>query len=326
MSKKKESNANEKENVVQENVFDNPEAAVEKSGENLVVFEGDEVAVPVEVELTQEDQELLTRVDHIVKGINDTYWELSEKIAIINSKRLYKGLKYATFEAYLQDRLGWERRKGYFFVQIHNYFSNELRALLAGDQDTYNYVVSVAKEIGWTKALMLAKDRVLTTENAREVMEKAKSCSVKDLGIVCKTYFEEMTDEEKQDAIADNIIKTVRLNFQCTLPQKEDINDAVDTAQTSIMKEGATKSGALALICRDWFSGHQISKGKKIAIAEYLSAIERYTGLSLVAIDEGLGKIVYGEDSLRDLAKSEAIDQAPDCVIGSDTIEASVTQ
>lgn len=289
--------------VRESNVFENPEeATIDGSETNLAVLSGNQIEAPDEdlPEETEETRVLRVRVKELIKTVDNAYWELAEKLADVSNKKLYKAWGFNTFEAYLGDDCGYEKRKGYYFVQIHNYFNNELKTKIS--EDLYNRVIGIAKRIGWTKAMKLATEQVLTEENADEIMNKALTCSVKDLEALCKIEFDRLSPEDQEQIEDENNLKRVKMTVQLTLSQKKDVDEALEKA-LSMMKDGASDSNALSMICRDFLTTNLAASGKEESLSENLSKFERLLGVSLVAFDDTSKSVVYGKDTLQKLAE-----------------------
>lgn len=314
---------NDQAEVAEANVFEDPSAALEKgSAANLAVLQGNEVVGPEEMEGIDVEyaRKKLEEVDRLFKLVDETYWHLSAEIAEVNNKKLYKIFGHKTFEEYI-NKFGKDRRTGYYLVQVFNYFNHELRTILAEKPEDYQYVTDKAKTFGWTKAMKLATNRIITPDNARDVADKAEMFSVKELDMFCKAVDADKTEEQKEDDVDNNDLKTVRTTFQLYLHQHKVVEEAV-TKALSMMKQGATKSGAIAMVCQEFLATHVTSQGRDSGVAESCAQLERNLGLSVVAIDEDVGKIVYGEKYLAKLAGDEPTD---DFVVSeeSDGVEAA---
>ena len=95
---------------------------------------------------------VLKRVDELSSIIKGAYVELTELLYEVAQQQYYKtlknadGEKYARFEEYVEDRLGWKERKGRYFVAIHKNLSVE------GGVSREDL-----KELDWSKASQLAR-------------------------------------------------------------------------------------------------------------------------------------------------------------------------
>lgn len=281
-----------------ENVFDDPEAATVVGSEaNLVVLNGNDIELPQEEMLM--DQGDADRLREEIKELNklkdDTYWKLSEKLALASDKKAFKQWGFNTFDAYIQAEFSEDKRKSYYLIQIHKYFNNTLKAMLGEGSEDYKAALKTAKSMGWTKAMKVATSGVIDATNVKDVMETARTSTVKELEVVLKTFHDSKTDEEKEKSIDDNEIKTVKVNFQLFLAQKDDLDRALEIAR-GMAKEGAKDRSLLSLICQDFLSSHKSGNAD-----EMLGKIQSITGLSIIAVNKDAGKIVFGEDNLSDL-------------------------
>ena len=75
------------------------------------------------------DQDELERLEHIVDRGRTTFVEVGQALAAIRDRRGYRVAGYGTFEAYLQERWGWSRQRGYQLIQ-----ASDVVADLAADE------------------------------------------------------------------------------------------------------------------------------------------------------------------------------------------------
>lgn len=308
------------------NIFENPEEGlIEGSDTQLAVLADNDVDGPDEDMSPEEEKEARKYLDatsKMIKKLDDFYWELSERLANVFNKKMYRVLGHKTVDGYLKEN-EFERRKAYYLVQLHSYFNLELKQSFGETSDEYKFVIDNVKKIGWTKASKIATNKVLTKDNAKEVIGKAIDFSVKELELWIKNTFAAMTEEEQMEAEDDNDLKTVPMSFQCTLPQKRDIDEAI-TAALSTMKEGASKSSALSMICRDFMATNALGKDREVNVAEVLSKYERLLDVTLIAIDDQAGAVVYGMDNIERLSASMK-DESEEGGVFSGRPEASAT-
>lgn len=288
------------------NIFENPEdAMIEGSETQLAVLEGNQVEGPDE-ELTPEDEkearQYLDSTSKMIKQLDEFYWDLSDRLAKIFGTKMYRVLGHKNVDGYLKDN-NLERRKAYYLVQLHMYFNTELVELLGRESREYKYVIENVKLIGWTKASKLATNKAITKENAKQIIDKAKEMSAKDLEMYIKSILASLSPEEALEAEDANDLKTVPMSFQCTLAQKRDIDEAV-TSALSTMKEGASKSSALSMVCRDFVATNSLGQDRAVNVAAIMSKYERLLDVLLIAIDDQAGAVVYGMDNIERLSSS----------------------
>ena len=57
------------------------------------------------------------QLEHVVERGRDTFVQVGQALAAIRDRRGYRLTGYTTFEAYLQERWGWSRQRGYQLIQ-----------------------------------------------------------------------------------------------------------------------------------------------------------------------------------------------------------------
>ena len=75
------------------------------------------------------DQDELERLEHVVDRGRAAFVEVGQALAAIRDRRGYRLAGYATFEAYLQERWGWSRQRGYQLIH-----ASDVVADLAADE------------------------------------------------------------------------------------------------------------------------------------------------------------------------------------------------
>lgn len=295
--------------VAAENPFDNPEAAVVAgSTASLSVLKGNDIESPNDDDDLDQDarSDLRAKIKSMIRDADNLYWDLAYAIAQVANDKLYKKWGYSSFEAYVNEECRIDKRKGQYFVQIHNYFTHTLPAILAENTAIYERYLEVAKKIGWVKARILSKEQVITPDNAEAILEKVQNCTVRDLEGICAAAADEMSEEDKEKRLDENVDKQVSFNFKTSLAQKQDIEDAIQHALT-IMKSGATRSTALSFVARAYKESEDVGRGETPNIPSLLASWEERLGIKLIAIDPSAGKIVYGEDTLHQLGGTMSV-------------------
>ena len=292
-----------------ENPFENPEAAtVEGSTASLSVMKGNEIEAPEGDDELDGDArgDLRDKIKSMIKDADNLYWDLAHAIAEVANDKLYKKWGYSSFEAYVNEECRIDKRKGQYFVAIHNYFSTTLRTILIENTEIYEKYLEVAKKIGWVKARILSKEQVITPENAEVILEKVQSCTVRDLEGICAAAADEMSDADKEKRLDENVDKQVSFNFKTSLAQKADVEDAIQHA-LAIMPSGASRSSALSFVARAYKESEDVGRGAAPDVRLFLASLEERLGIKLIAIDPGAGKIVFGEDTLHQLGGTMAV-------------------
>ena len=275
----------------------------------IEVLDGNEIDMADEGEViveTEESKTLRENVQRLLTAVNETYWCLAENLSIVSNGKHYKAWGYSSFEQYLAEECGLKRGKGYALAKIFNYFNNQLKESFVGQDDKYNTLMDVVKQVGWAKARRLATDKIIKPDNVDLIIDKAQKLSLDELEAWCKAEFKALPEPEQDDSDSDNNVKLVRKNFQLTLYQLETVDDAIHKALAT-MREGATPSSAIALIAGDFLqSATDVSTGgnRKENIAHLIGKMERLFGISLIAYDDKEDDILFGEENLSKVAES----------------------
>lgn len=292
------------------NVFANPQAAMtEGSPENLLAVQGNynELADDdVDQTSIEEYENLRQEIQVDMKNIDETYWKVSQKIAFVHDNKVYKKWGYNTFEEYMNKEHNKDRRSGIYIVKIFNYFTNEIPTKIDKADLVYE-IQQRARRLPWTKARLVAAANIMDANNAIDVLTKAETLTYKELEVVLKTAYEAMSEQEKIEAGEDNQIKNVRLSFSFPLGQYQTVVDALALAEK--IAPDSNKSTQIHWICRDFLTTNPASQGQPYNLADYLAHKERELGITLVAIDPTVGRIIYGEKELENLAKSVPADE-----------------
>lgn len=264
--------------------------------EVLAAEDGDDISEN-EMIPTDEGKKIRKRIKQLAEKIQDSYWELSELVARVHNERIFKQWGFKKFSDWVQTEFDVGRRKAYYFVQIQNYFRTQLKNELP--EANYNAAVEVAKSIGWNKALVLATEQVLTKDNVEDVLIKAQDMSYDVLKNECKALKKNMSKEQQEESAENNTMKMVRKSYQFTTAQEVDLNRALERAKSS-MREGAKDSSAMALICAEY-----VGMNPEGSLEEKLSNFERLLGVNLIACDQECSTILYGAETLKNLASEQ---------------------
>lgn len=289
------------------NEFENPSAALVQGSEmQLAVLDGNEIEAPQgeEVEADPFADEARSRLKKVLSVQDDNFFDIAKDMSYIANKKSYNQWGYKTFEAFLDAEFNLSKRKGQYYVQVYNYVESTLRTNLKDRDGDYNALRDAIRDAGWGKGRVLAREQIVTTDNVLEVIEKLKTSSYREFETYCKAARSSMSDKDRENADDNNDVKTVRIAFQCSLPQKDDVEAAVELATTMIGKE-TTRSAAIAWAARDFVSTNVAAQGKDRAeaVAELLSKYERLFGISIIAIDDQTQQCVFGQESLEKFSK-----------------------
>ena len=284
------------------NVFVDP-STDEVTTSEITVLDGSDIDEPTSdaPSATLEGEAIRLKIHELSSTISVAYWELSELVAMVSNKKLYKTWGFGTFEEWAKNECDVGRRKAFYFVKIQNYFNDHLKKQLQGSPELYEQAVAVAKEIGWSKALKLASENVITKENIGDVLEAAQTLSVDELETKCRAVFKDLSAKDKDSSIESNTMKMVRKSFQLTTYDENVVSLAISKAKESL-KEGASDSTALAWICGEYTATGSMD------ITDALSKMERLLGITIVAVMENENRIIHGADAIVRIAGAAAED------------------
>lgn len=258
-------------------------------GESVLISEPEE-AFP---ESTEETEAVREKIKSLTKFIGDGYWELSQLVWRVNKERLYKTWGYPEFSEWASEEMGFQKRKAYYLVQFQDYCENDLRKLLPSV--SYNNAVDQLKEVGWSKALELAKSEVLTPENYVQILEEAKTDKIDEL--VDKLKLIKTNDKlDKENGVTENTMKKVKRSFNLTTSQEELLQNALEKAKSAINRDDVSPEFALEYMAGDFLAN---CVGN---LAGSLSQIERIHNVAIVAFADNKN-VVFGEDTLRAISQ-----------------------
>lgn len=288
------------------NEFADPEGAmVQGSTMQLAVMTGNDLEAPSDpgVDSDPAADAARDRLKQVLTSHDDNFYDIARDMSYIANKKAYQQWGFKTFESFLDAEFKMAKRKGQYYVQVFNYFESGLKTVLKDNHGGYSRLMDAIRREGWTKGRVLAREQIVTHDNVDEVISKVETCGYRELETYCKAARESMSDDDREKADDNNDVKTVRVAFQCSLPQKDDIEAAVELATVMIGKE-TTRSSAMAWAAADFVATNVSAQGKDRAgaIAELLSKYERLFGIAIVAIDEQTKAIAYGQANLERLS------------------------
>lgn len=257
--------------------------------------EEDEDSVELSQVETPEARKVRVRIEELGKNISESFFELASLIDRVHDEKLFKQWGHKKFADWAQAEFQMGRRKAYNLRKISEYFNKTLKKELP--EAKHEEVVTTVKDIGWSKALELANENVITNDNVDEVLGAAKEQTVEGLRSQCRNEFKaNMTDEQKEKSDDTNNMKQVRKSFQLYLSQVEVVETAIEKAKAQ-MKEGATDSGALTNICADFDAAND-----SFSLSDKLAQLEQVNNIKIVAFDPKKSEVIYGIENLEEIA------------------------
>lgn len=245
---------------------------------------------------SEETEAVRQQIKTLTQSISNCYYDLSILVWKVNKDKLYKTWGYGKFEDWACEELGFQRRKAYYLVEFQEYCNKDLRNILP-DTSEYNSAIDQLKEVGWTKALELAKSKVLTRDNCHNLLEEAKEDKIEEFVGKLK-IIKNAESGEKDDGVTENTMKKVKRTFSLTTAQEELLQTAIEKAKAAIKRDEVSDEFALEYIVGDFIASFAGS------MSASLSHVERIHNVSLVAFSDNNREVVYGEETLRAISQS----------------------
>lgn len=263
---------------------------LEDSGTELVAEVVDDFPLA-----TPETDQLREKIKNLTQSISKCYYDLSSLVYKVNKERLYKTWGYGEFAEWANLELGFQKRKAYYLVQFQDYCEKDLRELLP--EGDYKEALEQLKEVGWTKALEIAKSKILTQDNCHQLLEEAKDDQIDQL-VDKINIIKSGEKSDDNDGVTQNTMKKVPLKFKVTTAQEELWLNAFEKAKMAINRDDVSPEFALEFIVGDFLSGCASN------LEGSLSQIERVHGVSVVAFSDADKKVLFGVDTLKAIAET----------------------
>lgn len=255
---------------------------------------------------TEENLEVLRAIPAKLEEIKNKYWELAELVAKVFNDKLYLLMDCKNFEEYVDGHLGVKRRKGYIWASMYNYFTRDLKAILANNPELYQKYLQQAKSMGWSKAAKIADQKCITSENAELVYErvtwdndtrnkptfqKLQNILSEEKSKLTKGVQEEL-DKEGNETVVPEVEPMMNFTARLTKTQNSDVEAALEYAM-KVSKPGSKKGTLLSWVCRDYLNTNQIATGQAVDVKTLFQRLEDQLGCTIVALDEK-GDKIYG--------------------------------
>lgn len=172
--------------------------------------------------------------------------------------------RYESFEEYVENELGFKRRKAYDLIDIYKTFIVDLKL----DSDRL-------KDISWSKARLVTK--VVDESNVEEMLTKIEPMSVRDVKEMVRGMKEE--DPTLSSTLSEDAL--VRVVFQLAPAQAENLHHAIETAMKISGSEKPSHN--IDLICTDFLSSTDAIgvEGALIKLDVAKQSLERAFGVKL---------------------------------------------
>jgi hypothetical protein len=246
---------------------------------NLSVVENEEEG-NAELVDTGEHIEVREQAKTIKDKAEKSYWELAEILHKIYEENLYRSWGYAGFREYIDKELNFSLRTAQILSGLHKYF-------LTLPQNIQDWL----RSLGWAKAELLKG--VVTAENAAEWKQKTEGLSCREIKELLQEGREGAEGEGEEGSGSSDNLK--RMTFSLFIDQFDNVNNAFDKVKD--MGIESDKPGhCLDVICTEFLATNGATD-----LPSYLDSIERNLGITIIAVSESLGEIVYNADRLDDI-------------------------
>lgn len=230
------------------------------------------------------------KIRHLSQNLSRDHWELSLLVYQVHAHKLYRTWGYEEFADWTSAELGFQKRKAHYLVQFQDYCTKRLPEVLP--PEARESAIDQLKNIGWCKALEIAKENVITKDNYTEIFSHAQTDKIDEFINRLKLIKSEMKDSDKEDSDQTNTMKTFRKSFVMTTPQQEIIESAIGKAKAAIGNDKLPDTVALEYICTDFEANGGVDP------ADIFSKLERVFGCSIIAVSDDGSQIVFGLETL----------------------------
>jgi len=228
----------------------------------------------------------------------ESYWELSIALHEVYTSSYYVAWGFESWKDYVETELDFRTRKAQYLVGIQEWFGK-----------MKPNVQQWVRELGWTKAKELTG--VVTNDNASQWRRDIEGKSYREMMVLVDRHKQEKRLEAQSGPPASATFEPTapgedereiftKRSYQLAPAQVENVDLAFQKAKE--LAESDKEGNVLDLICSDFLQGHVGTPNVKDAIAQ----LERQVGLKLIAWDPNQDVIVYGSNTLTQLAAEDA--------------------
>ena len=241
---------------------------------------------------------------------DESYWELAIALEECYEKAYYTAWGFARWQDYVEEELDWHIRKAQYLVRLQQWFNK-----------MPDNIQKWVQGLGWTKARLLMN--VVTVENAGEWRNKVAGKTVSEIEKLLKAERQLTGGGEGSDAGGESggpEEKPTKKSFSLFPAQMANVNQAIEKAGE--VAESDKEGHCLDLICTDYLAGNAGVDDFK----SYFEAIERATGLAVVAYSRSDDALVFGGDFVDEMvARAEAESGELEVAVDGDPLDESET-
>lgn len=246
--------------------------------------------------------ETRARILELINTIETSYFELARRLYEVKYSKFYVDWGYQTWSDYCEKELKMTDRKADYLVQIWEVVVTRFD------------LAEEIKQLEWSKAKEVAKvaKRIPQTSILRKVIDVAKRSSLRELEDYVKNLVREYRiktadailrkngsseNEEIDINVPEN--ELFHLNFMVYADAYKVIIEALEKAREITGSEH--RSYNLQVIAAEFLSLYGGLKDD--ILRSFLRRLEMSLNATIIVIDNKTGKILYGEETLREIDK-----------------------
>lgn len=254
-----------------------------------------------------EADQLRTQVRDLVRENNGNEWTIASILY-----RLWADLRHVerwghrNWETWVERELGILRRKAQYLRRLHEWFVIE--------EALPDVLFARVRRLGWTKARVLVG--IVTAENANQYLNEieAKNMTTDEIKMHIATSgkadagsqgIDEALVEKSAQAMLDDEEKaetTTPRHFALYPEQLESVELAIKRAAE--LSNSSKRSHNLSLVCLDFLATNNFSIADEEQRLKFLVKFEKLLGYKLIIVDDEAEEVVYGINTLAQLAKA----------------------
>lgn len=216
---------------------------------------------------------VLTRVEELKKIVDTAYVEISKLLYEVQQKCYWRKEGFDSFENYLESKLQFKDRKGWYFVSIYKNLVVDAKVPEAR-----------LAEVEWTLAAQVASlpSEELKNGKAEKWLDKAMTKNRAELIAEVRTVKNRYKEEGEAKSETEVVITE---DFYLYPDQHKNVMKALNMAReiASGMNKPMKKGHLLDMICLEFNSG-RMEEGE-VKLNWILEQVERVFGVECVAID-----------------------------------------
>ncbi len=220
-----------------------------------------------EVGVVKPENKSLVKIRDEIKScrelVEGSYLKMGDLLSQVYKHKLYKTWKFDSFKDYVEQDLGFKERKAFYLICVWKTFSQDLK-----------FDATELTKIGWSKAATLIP--VVTVENAKDWVEKAKTLSCTDLEELVKS------SKTTKKIPANEII--YKMTFGLYEGQKEIVEQAL--TKVGVEADSDVKSRQLELLALNYLAG--VTDSANQPLQHWISKLEKAYKVTLVAVKDGV--------------------------------------